>query len=364
MLSRASARSCRAVAYLALTVAVTRLPLRSEAAAAALRHVIAPRPALDPWDDGQPVDTALGNYFMGAYGDSTLLDFNLNQTAPMNDPNCPAPPVLPNTMELVVPDPCVDTGTWSATNGSRVVMDWSSSCGISTPGLAPVLTYANTGGARFATSEKALTLTGTKVRLLDCNGNVRYILEEKIYYRRDKVDPSRCRAYNSCVGTVYFQYFIRGFTGAVVAKTSYLRLFEEQFVIRTKSGRQIASIKRVPGWSPTSTTCGGTPKKWTLDFATDVGGAQIERWPVAALVTLMTMQDTRRATDGFAWPTGCEVWKSIGLFLLSLLSIFSVIAGAMLFRMLFLNRCQVFLSDLEDRFCPKRMLVPAKFEHA
>jgi hypothetical protein len=29
-----------------------------------------------------------------------------------------------------------------------------------------------------------------------------------------------------------------------------------------------------------------------------------------------------------------------------------------------LSRCQIFLSDLEDRFCPKRMLVPAKFEHA
>lgn len=365
-LARPWSRERRGVAAAFFALAALRAPLR--VAAVGVRGRV-PTPTarsedvqkLNSWQDAQPTDTIFGEYLVG----NVAVDksyYIMNSSEIDTEMGCPGLPDLPDAMEVVAPDPCdLPEGTWKSLEDDTTIVRWKAACGISTPGLTPVIDFSAVGGgANLGQSQLAWTWFGTKVRIMNCNGQVRYTLEEKVYHETGKVDAVKCEKYKSCDGTVYFQYFLRDQSGALVARTPWIRLFDTSFKLVDPVGMELALIDRSSGWSSLPNGCPGESRRWKLRFGHLTSSNQ--RNLVATMATILTMRDGLRKPNGMVAPSWCELIKSVCVFLVVLLGFFVVIAVGIIFNLCFMNRLRHVLREYEQRVCPKRMRMPSKLE--
>eukprot|EP00930_Biecheleria_cincta_P053001 TRINITY_DN3831_c0_g2_i1.p1 TRINITY_DN3831_c0_g2~~TRINITY_DN3831_c0_g2_i1.p1 ORF type:complete len:391 (-),score=68.67 TRINITY_DN3831_c0_g2_i1:106-1236(-) len=328
---------------------------------------------LNAWENYQPADAALGALLLGRFRAEPKPPSGGGD--PALDP-CPVLNDWPDKVEVEAPSPCSvvgPVGNWnsesSANGGSpAAIMGWSQACSTLGGGLVPVTTYTLPGGGHFGSSQLVPSLTGNTVQLKDCVGYVRYQIDEKVYQVPGEPDAHACEVYGSCAGTVFIQYIIRDHAGGMLAKTPYLRLFQSSFTVEDKSGLLVAQVQRVGIWNPMSKTClRDEANKWMLKFpdlnaagASNVFPSASDRWPLAELVTIMATRDASRLSSGLVEPSVCEMEKTGLMGFMIVFSIGILGMAALLFLRVGVGPMQVMCLDFEGRFCPRRMLRPAR----
>lgn len=328
-----------------------------------------PPPPMDPWGDGQPFDTALGSYLV-----SRLTDGATPRTPPPTQssvdlaPGCPVLQDWPESVEVDAPDTCksLPGGAWTAPGGvlglGEPILAWQRTCWLQ----APAVTYTMPSGDLFGTSETVSVLIGSTEVLYDCRGNPKYSIQEKVYHEVGEADHELCEKYRSCDGVVWLQYFIYDYAdGRTVAKTPYLHLFQDSFDIQDLSGTVIAKVSRRGEWSPTHGECGES-RKWVIDYPTreDVGAFSnpTDQWPIAEVVTIISVRDLHRRPSGLVAPSGCEIRGYVVELVIAFLLAGCLCSGFILFFRMGLHPLRDYLFDLEDRVCPGGMRVPEKYE--
>lgn len=322
-----------------------------------------------PWEDMQPLDTLLGDFLVIGVGGDQL--FKPPPTKPaMNIPlGCPVLMEWPSEVVVRLPDSCGNPGNWLAPGTPpAVIMNWSSSCNIFSPDLAPPINYHTSHGEDFfGTSQTKTTLTGTQVRLFDCMGNVRYTIEEMVYKREGKPNPASCEKYESCDGQITLQYFIKDDQDRVVGQTPHLDLFADIVTLIASTGATISTAVRSQGWSPISEEDCDIPREWIITIGE---GAQTafptptEQWPIAELMTIISVRDAYRRPNGLMKPTVCEVVRGTLSFFIFLCILAVAVAFAIFMHNILMNRMRANLVIFEMKWCPKRMKKSSKFEYS
>eukprot|EP00929_Paragymnodinium_shiwhaense_P014122 TRINITY_DN122006_c0_g1_i1.p1 TRINITY_DN122006_c0_g1~~TRINITY_DN122006_c0_g1_i1.p1 ORF type:complete len:462 (-),score=84.04 TRINITY_DN122006_c0_g1_i1:102-1487(-) len=325
-----------------------------------------PPPRLRAWEDVQPLDTQLGDFLITGLGGDEVF------AAPPTRPSlnialgCPILMDWPQEVIVRLPD-CGMPGNWFAQGSPpTVIMNWSTSCNIFSADLAPPVYYHSSHGEDyFGMSQTKTTLLGTQVRLFDCEGNVRYTIDEKVYFREGKADPDVCEKYGGCDGEVSLQYFIRDNRDKVVGQTSHLALFQDTVTVIASSGATIATAVRSAGWSPVSEVDCNIPREWTITFGE--GAAQAfpspsEQWPIAEMLTIMSVRDGYRRANGLMKPSVCEVVRGTLSFFIFLVILAFCVALGLFCHNILINRLRAQLVVFEAKYCPKRMKRSAKFE--
>jgi len=331
--------------------------------------MVPPLPAqLISWKDAQPLDTAIGHFFVEGFGGQPTL------TPPPVTPalniayGCPVLLDWPTEVVVTLPDyTCGHKGSWGTTSDPpTTIMNWSTACNPFTWDLAAPVTYSTANGDKFGTSQTKTTFVGTNVRLRDCLDNVRYTVDEKVYRREGTPDPEACNKYGSCDGTISLQYFLHDGNDRIIGQTAFLGLFQDVFTVVASNGAVIATISRNPGWNPISEVDCDTPRQWTIQYGSGAAAAfpdASERWPIAELVTIISVRDGYRRSSGLMRPSACEVVRGIFTFSFVTLALAMLAAVALFFYHVLMNRIRAKLVTLEAVLCPKRMKRPAKYEN-
>jgi len=325
---------------------------------------------LNPWTDAQPVDTAIGQFLATSFASKPpATPPPLQSSLDLVRAACPLLTGWPEEIEIATFDPCdnTDEGGWADALNQEQLVSFRQSCSPFTTGLAPLLTYSTMQGEVLASSHLMTTVTGNKVAISDCSGTSRYFLEEKVYHEVGSVDATTCQRFGSCDGTIWIQYFL--YTAAnhkLVAKTPYLKLFEDTIQIYNPTGALIASATRLGEWVPNSAECQGY-RKWLLKYAMPQpeGGPFVsitEQWPLAALITIAATRDATRRPNGLLTPSWCEVSKVTLSAIVLMLTIVIVLGGTAVFLREALEPCRVYFYELERRIFPKRMKLPSKYD--
>lgn len=350
----------------AAKTAPTVMPALSMAAITPPTQFPPPPPRMYPWADAQPLDTAIGDFMVtGAGGDAM---FTPPPSAPAMNIALGCPMLLDWPGEVIVrlPDSCGNPGNWLAPGTPpTVLMNWSSSCNIFSPDLAPPINYHTYHEDFFGTSQTKTTLIGTEVRLFDCEGNVRYTIEEKVYKRDGKPDPEACEKYESCDGVISLQYFIKDNMDKVIGQTVYLDLFQNVVTVVAGTGATIATAVRSSGWTPVSEEDCDIPREWTITYGE---GAQTafpspsEQWPIAEMLTIMSVRDGYRRPNGLMKPSLCEVLRGTLSFFIILCALAFAVAFGLFLHNILMNSMRAQLVIFELNWCPKRMKRASKFE--
>mmetsp|Transcript_125944 Transcript_125944/g.317615 ORF Transcript_125944/g.317615 Transcript_125944/m.317615 type:complete len:460 (+) Transcript_125944:196-1575(+) len=330
---------------------------------------------LNPWSDAQPVDTAIGAFLATGLSDSpTVTPLPMQGSLDIVRAGCPVLLTWPREMHILALDPCGTTseGSWRDASTEKPIVIYGLSCSPFDGGMAPRVSYSQVEegerGELIAASQMRTTLVGSKIDLMDCAGNLRYMVEEKVFHQKNSVDTESCEKYGSCDGTVWIQYFLRQPNGTAVAQTGYLNIFQANFdIIEPSSGAVMASAERVGDWNPMWKECLG-PRKWRLTFAEQPPPGPLalptEQWPLASLVTILSVRDASRRSSGLLMPTFCEVWKVTGQVIWILVLVIAGTFGILLFLRDVVPPLTASLYDLELRICPRRMIVPSKYDGA
>lgn len=326
-----------------------------------------PPPTLNPVADMQPLDTAVGNWIASSFLAPPTETPPPTQEALNLAYGCPVLLEYPMTMQLNAPTGCEESryGNFShPQDPNKIVLKWSEVCDIRTA-ILPVVTYTTPDNQAFASSRTRFSFFGNTMEILDCGLNLQYTIEEKIYHQTKFTNPEVCEKYGSCDGTVFLQYFIHDRTGAVIAETPYLNLFQDQFVIQEPgSGLLIATVERVGTWTPWE-VCPKWEKLWAIKSAQappGVFGAAENRWPLAIMLNMMILRDADRTKSGMVMPSKCEIINVSILAGLILLLIISVILLTYIFYRFCLAKAKLFFYNIEVTFFPHTMYKPSKYE--
>lgn len=332
-----------------------------------------PPPVLHPWQDHQPLDTAIGNYLISGFIQAPTITPPPSQSSLDLAFACPALLTWPNEVSVSAPDPCgsMETGNWTG-KGGGLQIQWATSCidttspGLTPPSISAVTTYTVPNGDLFGTSQERQVMFNDFTEIRDCGGAAIYTIEEKLYKQAGKPDPDACKNHKSCDGVIYFQWFIKDASGRVVALTPYTTIFQESFPITDLAGGTIAEVSRT-GWQPdqrTPCTDDAKPRLWNLKFASSPPGnwaAATNQWPIASFITMLAHRDMFRQPNGRVLWSNCEVLKATGY-------AFSVTAGVcccvcipmviFLLCSAWITRC---VTEAEKSLFPKRMGKPAMY---
>lgn len=322
---------------------------------------------MEPWADGQPADTGLGNYLVSRLTDGPTQMPPPTQSSVDFAAGCPVLEEWPATVEVTAPGPCQSQlgGHWSSPGGmlggGEPLMSWQLNCWME----APTVAFTVPSGDLFGTSQTVGIIADDSMTLYDCRGNPKYSIQERVYHAAGQASPQLCEKYKSCDGTVWLQYFIYDWgDGHTVAKTPYLRLFQDEFEVQDKSGDPIATVSRVGSWNPVDGEC-GEQRKWAIEYAKMESGPfskPADQWPIAEMVTMISVRDTNRRPSGLLAPSGCEFRSYIVELLTVVLLVLFFCGGSLLFLRKGLTPIREFMLRLEDDICPKRMRIPSKYE--
>eukprot|EP00405_Crypthecodinium_cohnii_P018098 CAMPEP_0206456000 /NCGR_PEP_ID=MMETSP0324_2-20121206/22110_1 /ASSEMBLY_ACC=CAM_ASM_000836 /TAXON_ID=2866 /ORGANISM="Crypthecodinium cohnii, Strain Seligo" /LENGTH=404 /DNA_ID=CAMNT_0053926857 /DNA_START=104 /DNA_END=1317 /DNA_ORIENTATION=+ len=257
---------------------------------------------LDYWTDVQPVDTALGQFFVaGLQERPTSTPLPLQASLDVVRAGCPMMLTWPREVDVLAINPCDSQhiGVWRnhATNESLV--EYYQSCSPFSGGLAPIATYTMAeGGHVLAETQMGVTMFGTRIHLMDCRGSTRYMIEEKVHHETKGRDQRSCEKFGSCDGVIWIQYLIYK-DDELVAQTPFLHLFQSIVrIVDPTTGSNIAVAKRLGDWDPNIADCQGQ-RQWHLTYV------PAEEMPAGAL-----QQNNRTVADScddicdvFAGPT-------------------------------------------------------------
>jgi len=331
-----------------------------------------PPPVLEPWEDHQPLDTAIGYHFLSGFMAQPTATPPPTQAVLDLAFGCPLLLSWPLEVAVTAPDPChhMSSGTWTNLQDKSLLIDWRTDC-VSAAGPIPsasaMTTYSLPGGYAFGSSIEKKTLWGKRIELIDCGGVTVYTVEEKVYKYTGKPNREACKKFGSCDGIIMFQYFIKNAQGIVVAQSGYLNIFQSKFDITDPAGIKIAGVWR-SGWDPTPS--GADPNKcqkdtpartWTLKFEKSPPGewgVATSQWPLAAMMTMLSQRDETRQPDGSVMVSNCETSKTIAFFVVGILGLLCCICVPLVFVFTCAGPLKGMFVQLEAYMLPKKMGKP------
>jgi len=324
-----------------------------------------PPPALEPYKDNQPFDTAIGNFFVSRLVEKPTVTPPPSQASIELAYGCPTLLNWPIEVAVGAPDPCADMKTnasWtdnSDENAAKIV-SWSQDCAmfdLANRDASPLVSYELPNGDLLGASQEKTTLKRTIIELRDCQYTTRYTVQERLIHQSGKPDDNACSKYGACDGVVYLQYVMKDAIDKTVAITPYLNLFPEVFEINDAAGNKIATASRA-GWDPMHSDCSNSiSRHWLLRFAESPAGVfatVTERQWIAQMMTMIALRDSRRGSDGLVTMSECQIFKMFitGLSLLAFLCCaccvpmccYLIVSAPMHERLHF----------LEKRWCPRK----------
>mmetsp|Transcript_43188 Transcript_43188/g.92146 ORF Transcript_43188/g.92146 Transcript_43188/m.92146 type:complete len:383 (-) Transcript_43188:97-1245(-) len=313
----------------------------------------------------QPGDTALGRLLVSRFEERPPARPMPSQSSLDTAAACPLLIDWPEGVDVTAPDPCgVVAGAWSLPGDGATVLLWEHSCVKAGVGLEPVVTYVTPGGDFFGTSQTVMSLVGSRVEIRDCSGRTQYIISEVVSHEPGRPDLDACETYGSCQGTVWTQLFLYSVEEQLLAKTRPLHLFQSEFDVMDPKGVVIARVSRRGSWSPLAHTCGGPRRRWSIQFSPSPPAAFADpatRWPIAEMLTVLSIRDARRRPSGLVPPSACELERSGLLVVVLVLVALSAVGFAIVLYRVGLQHCRDFFFALENRLCPPRMRRPSKY---
>lgn len=335
-----------------------------------------PPPELQPWEDMQPIDTAVGHALISGFIDKPTLTPPPSQQSLDPAFGCPVMLTWPSEVAVSAPDPCgsLSDGNWTDASGSSLLINWNTKC-VDTSKTSSfenkinprsVTEYTVGNGDMFGTSQERRRFDGVSViELRDCGGALHFTIEEKIYKQSGKADDIVCKKFNSCDGVIYFQYFVNDKSGKLVAMTPYTTLFQESFDITNPGGAKIATVSR-NGWDPPlMENCNNAVRRvWNIRYASSPPGiwaATSNQWPIAEMMTMISRRDMYREPTGAVEISFCEAAKTAGGALATLLLGCCCFCTPFLIFLLCSGPCHGLFHDAEQRLFPKRMGKPMKY---
>jgi hypothetical protein len=336
-----------------------------------------PPPPLVPWEDMQPLDTAVGHYLISGFIEQPTATPPPTQMSLDLAFGCPSLLTWPTEVSVQAPDACVsyDDGNWNSS--SDVIIKWQKSCFHTNKDTVktesafdelnpnPLITYSMPNGDLFGTSQEQEGF-GSSMTLRDCGGALAYTIEEKKYKQEGKANEEACKKYNSCDGIIYLQYFVRDRSGQIVAQTPYLTIFQETFEVTSTTGVPIATVSR-NGWDPpipASDCATSTPRVWNIKYAGTAPGiwaTATNQWPIAMMMTMLSRRDMNRRPDGFVDYGNCEIARSVAMVLLVLGLLCCLVCTPFVIFLCCSGPCHHMLYDMEQSSFPKRMGKPSKY---
>lgn len=245
----------------------------------------------------------------------------------------------------------------------KALVKWKLSCWLQ----APTVRYSMPNGHPFGTSKPASVFFGNTHVLYDCRGNAKYDVEERVYREAGEADPNACEKYGSCSGVVYVQYIIRDHgDGSILARTPYLTLFQDSFVVEDAAAAEIAVVSRLGVWNPMDGRC-GEERKWVISFPPRENAAgpfatPSSQWPIAEMVAIMSIRDSHRRPSGLVAPSGCEIRQAAFSVVLLVFLALCLCGVTLVFLRHWLVPLREQLFDLEERVCLPAMRKPSKYE--
>lgn len=325
-------------------------------------------PVLDPWQDHQPLDTWIGDRIV-----APLLP-EPTKTPPPTElsirlaSSCPLMQEWPEQVIVDAPDPCVEghfdsklSGNWTkpadghAVDGSTepiVLLRWEEVCDMMTFNMdfEPLVTWRVPHGDLFGTSQTLTTLVGTNMELRDCMSQPIYTVDEKVYDN---------------AGDIWIQYFLHNESGHMIAESTKFHPFAHQFGVLDRYGTLVAHVIRQGEWVPGECDPDAGPKRWAISYMQNLPANSpfadpMQQWPIAQMVTMMSLRDVNRRPNGLASPPGCHEAKLVSN-ALSIFLILSFIVGAVFFFVKYLLLpMRAFMWSMQTRCCPPRMRVSGK----
>lgn len=329
-----------------------------------------PPPTLDPYTDFQPFDTAVGNWIASSFLAPPTVSPPPSQAALDLANGCPAMLNFPNTVNVVSPKQCSSgprEAAWTNTTKGPV-LTYQESC-APVESVQPVTTYTLGDGQVFGYSKTRFSFTGNQMEMLDCNGELAFLLEEKIYHQTKVVNKASCDTYKSCDGTVFLQYFLYNKYGRKIAETPFLNLFQNKITISSIDEKApIADMSK--DWSPW-TVCSDEmsssepTKEWLVSYfpgAPGIFSDVVNRWPIAMMATIIAQRDQNRRANGMVTPTKCEIFNIVVLSLIAFAGLGLVTVGVVYFYKFLLEDAQRILHNVEMFVFPKAMYKPTKWD--
>lgn len=337
-----------------------------------------PPPVLHPWQDNQPMDTAVGNYIISGFITPPTATPPPTQESLDLAFACPVLLTWQNEISVSVPDECQSesSGNLTGVNDGPLLLNWETTCldhppGLHTPQFSSMTTYTTDNGDLFGTS--GLEAQGPwrdVIVLRDCGGVAVYTIEEKVYKQDGEPIEEVCQKYGSCDGVVYLQYFIKDASGTTIGMTPYLTIFQRSFTITDPNGILIASASR-NGWDPKGANgiqkpseCTGERKVWHLKFAANPPGiwqSTANQWPIAEMMTMLSQRDMLRKPNGRVIWSNCEVMKATGLFSSIVLLILACMCCPFFLFIFCSGPCAKSFHYFEKRYYPERMGRPSMY---
>jgi len=322
-----------------------------------------PPPTLNPYEDYQPMDTAIGDYIMKQFQEPPTATPPPLQAAISAAFACPLF-LLPGRIWVETPTGCDSDrhGVWYDAS-RKVLLMWNESCVAFPNAVNADMKYTLPYGDVMGTSVTHLSWSKDVVEIFDCGAGSMYTFTEKVYKRLNAVDPFVCEAYGICDYELFLQYFITSSTGVLMAHTAYLSYFQREIVLLDPAMIPIATLQRKGNWSPKD-KCPGYEKEWTVTFGGSASplAAPPNRWIVASFTTVMALRDEDRDLNGFIQPSKCQKWSFSFLALSIFLAVGAVIVLSLVFWLCIKERMQVCCFQLESIIFPKTQYKASKFD--
>eukprot|EP00747_Dinoflagellata_sp_TGD_P191588 gnl/TRDRNA2_/TRDRNA2_55179_c0_seq2.p1 gnl/TRDRNA2_/TRDRNA2_55179_c0~~gnl/TRDRNA2_/TRDRNA2_55179_c0_seq2.p1 ORF type:complete len:457 (-),score=59.12 gnl/TRDRNA2_/TRDRNA2_55179_c0_seq2:168-1538(-) len=318
-------------------------------------------PVVDAWNMYQPLDTNLGERIVSGFEFAPTLTPPPEQAAMNLAFGCPVLLGWPLEVTIETPTPCTDVqtaGKWNVSDAGEI-LGWEETCSLKELKTTPTVVYTMPNGDHFGHSQMRTTIRGVVMEIYDCGLNLIHTVEEKVFHQTGPPNQEVCDRYGSCDGITWLQYFIYDGNGAVVGMTAYLNLFQASWTIADGGGVPIATVTK-SGWSPVDRSCSNETRTWQIHYNGGAAGywsSPQNKWPIAAMMTMLSMRDTYRLPNGMVTMSKCAARKSLSyLIILVVLSIILFIA--LMIFLTVLPEVRTNCLRMEWRLCPKRMSKP------
>jgi hypothetical protein len=280
-----------------------------------------PPPVLNPVEDYQPLDTAIGDYVLKQFVEPPTVTPPPLQSQLDLANGCPlfANGGGPNIMFVSAPNGCTSgvgrSGRWH-TAQDDTLMEWSEAK-YSLTGVAASFMQ---GQDSFGSIKQEFQLSGSKVDIIDCGLNVLYTMTETVFLDSGTKDQYTCDTYGICDGSIFLKYTIEK-TGApgTGAFSAMVPIFAKEFTLYdTASQNPVMAAKKSPSaWTAREPACPDYTKEWSLEFMTGNGHLAEPglRWVLGFAVTAMSIRDEDRSNNGKVHfnPTEAMTWALLAI---------------------------------------------------
>jgi hypothetical protein len=270
-----------------------------------------PPPVLNPVQDYQPLDTALGDLIQKQFIQPPTLTPPPTQEMLNVIYACPLL-ALDTSFIVRASNGCSDKGRAGIWMDSlkNTLLKWNEK----PEAIADMdLTYSMPNGDGFGFTQGEVSLSMSQVDFMDCGLNVKYYMREYVYHVPGKPPGddycAKLPAGTTCpAGTIYLKYEIWQQGGTMVAVSSMVELFADEFTLTDPSaGVQLVKYARNAEWSPQD-GCQTYNKEWIVT----VGGGHLSdapvRWVLGMFITALSIRDEERNVEGIIRATNTQLW--------------------------------------------------------